>query len=453
MDGRSLLRCSRGLAKIGLLQGRYETVVSTILSCREEMQVTGDGIELSSQTQLLISAYLKLDELVEAKDICMLTMQLLQDMTVRWIEKKLITAVPTSSSSSAPGTANTRTSSAASSTSRVVVASSSSSSLNPKQQQQQQQHERVAERSYANLQSIFEMLQSYAAVTLVEVRQLLGDGVVDPRPLFTVYSDKIATIRDLIIDISGDVSPLHADIITLKVTSTLEFIHIIHSTRSSYLLQPIETYYNWIVDQFSLCVHDMKRVIDIQKQLLQYIPTDDYQYYSERIDMTMKESSTGSVCVLPYQPIAVPSLTRLTNSQILLASIFINYGMYKHQHISPMIDIIPIDSLNSVDRFLEETKPSYEYKLDDFITPLFPQASQLLNDVHRIVTTSFDIHIEVEVMRLTALVMYFQGIGELIYVKYMSIIIVMIIQSSMLSSSSSSLSSSLSSSSLSSPPS
>ena len=50
------------------------------------MQVTGDGIELSSQTQLLISAYLKLDELVEAKDICVLTMQLLQDMTIRWIQ-------------------------------------------------------------------------------------------------------------------------------------------------------------------------------------------------------------------------------------------------------------------------------------------------------------------------------------------------------------------------------
>ena len=399
MDGRSLMRCSRSLAKIGLLQGRYENVISSILSCRQEMQSTGDGLELSSHTQLLVAAYLKLDDVVEAKGICMLTMQLLQDMTVRWIEKIITTsaaAVP-SSSSAPPSTANSRTSSATTNTSRIAVGP-------------QQHHERIAEKSYENVLSIFKMLQSYASVTIAEVRQLLVDGV-DPRPLFSAYGDKIATYRDLIIDISGDVSPLHADIITLKVTTALEFIHVIHSTGSSYL-QPLESYYIWIADQFSLCVQDMMRVIDIQKQLLQYIPTDEYQYSSERIDATMKESSTGGVCVLPYKPIAVPSLTRLTNSQILLATVFISYGMYKHEHISPMIDIIPIESLNSVDRFLEETKPSQEYKLDNFITPLFPEASQLLNDVHRFVTASFDIHIEVEVMRLTALVMYFQGIGE-----------------------------------------
>lgn len=409
MDGRSLMRCSRSLAKIGLLQGRYENVVSSILSCRQEMQSTGDGLELSSHTQLLVAAYLKLDDVVEAKSICMLTMQLLQDMTVRWIEKKIIisaaapsslkttTALPPSSSSSAPGTANSRTSSATT-TSRIAVA--------------QQHHERISEKSYENVMSIFKMLQSYASVTISEVRQLLVDGV-DPRPLFSAYGDKIAFYRDLIVDISGDVSPLHADIITLKVTSALEFIHVVHSSGSSYL-QPLDSYHIWIADQFSLCVQDMMRVIDIQKQLLQYIPTDEYQYSSERIDATMKESSTGGVCVLPYKPIAVPSLIRLTNSQILLATIFISYGMYKHEHISPMIDIIPIESLNSVDRFLEQTKPSQEYKLDNFITPLFPEASQLLNDVHRFVTASFDIHTEVEVMRLTALVMYFQGIGELL---------------------------------------
>ena len=400
MDGRSLMRCSRSLAKIGLLQGRYENVISSILSCRQEMQSTGDGLELSSHTQLLVAAYLKLDDVVEAKGICMLTMQLLQDMTVRWIDKVIITsaaAVPSSSSSAPPGTANSRTSSATTNTSRIAVGP-------------QQHHERIAEKSYENVLSIFKMLQSYASVTIAEIRQLLVDGV-DPRPLFSAYGDKIATYRDLIIDISGDVSPLHADIITLKVTTALEFIHVVHSTGSSYL-QPLESYHIWIADQFSVCVQDMMRVIDIQKQLLQYIPTDEYQYTSERIDATMKESSTGCVCVLPYKPIAVPSLTRLTNSQILLATVFISYGMYKHEHISPMIDIIPIESLNSVDRFLEETKPSQEYKLDNFITPLFPEASQLLNDVHRFVTASFDIHIEVEVMRLTALVMYFQGIGE-----------------------------------------
>jgi hypothetical protein len=371
------------------------------------MQSTGDGLELSCHTQLLVAAYLKLDDVVEAKGICLLTMELLQDMTIRWIEKKIITsaAAPLSlkttalpaSSSSAPGTANSRTSSATTSTSRIAVGP-------------QQHLERIAEKSYENVLSIFKMLQSYTSVTIAEVRQLLVDGV-DPRPLFSAYGDKISTYRDLIVDISGDVSPLHADIITLKVTSTLEFIHVVHSTGSSYL-QPLESYHIWIADQFSLCVQDMMRVIDIQKQLLQYIPTDDYQYTSERIDATMKESSTGSVCVLPYKPIAVPSLTRLTNSQILLATVFISYGMYKHEHVSPMIDIIPIESLNSVDRFLEQTKPSQEYKLDNFITPLFPEASQLLNDVHRFVTASFDIHIEVEVMRLTALVMYFQGIGK-----------------------------------------
>ena len=100
MDGRSLMRCSRSLAKIGLLQGRYENVISSILSCRQEMQSTGDGLELSSHTQLLVAAYLKLDDVVEAKGICMLTMQLLQDMTVRWIDKVIITyaaaAVPSS---------------------------------------------------------------------------------------------------------------------------------------------------------------------------------------------------------------------------------------------------------------------------------------------------------------------------------------------------------------------
>lgn len=417
MDGRSLLRCSRGLAKLGLLQGRYETVVSTMLSCRQEMEVTGDGLELASQTQLLVTAYLKLDDIVEARDICVLTMQLLHDMTIRWIEKKTIIVTTAATTTAPPGTANTRTSSATAITSRVAVgtAASSSSSSSALGQQQQQHHERIAERSYENVLSIFKMLQSYTAVTIAEVRQLLVVDGVDPRPLFSIYSDKITIYKDLIVDISGDISPLHVDIITLKVTSTLEFIHIIHTTGSSYL-QPIESYYNWIVNQFSLCIQDMKRVIDIQKQLLQYIPTDEYQYSSEPMNRSMKESSSGSICVLPYKPIAVPSLTRLTNSQILLATIFIHYGMYKHEHISPMIDIIPIDSLNSVDRYLEETKPSPEYKFDDFITPLFSEASQLLNDVHRTVTSSFDIYIEVEVMRLTALVMYFQGIGELLII-------------------------------------
>ena len=200
---------------------------SLILSKRGDMELVGDAFELSQHTQLLVQAYIKIDNIEDAKQISLLTMQLLEDMSMKLIDvhnKKDTKAIK----DTAKKTTSTRGINTAVSTSQSKRTANGSNL--------------VIEMSLMNASSLSHLIQTcYSEVTYLEIIHNTTTTNEDPRALYSTYVDKVDLLIDLLIDITGELSPISIDILVCKALFCAKILLYIY-TNGSNLINPIEGY-------------------------------------------------------------------------------------------------------------------------------------------------------------------------------------------------------------------
>ena len=156
----------------------------------------------------------------------------------------------------------------------------------------------------------------------------------------------------------------------------------------------------------------MERVVDRRKQLLQQIPTSEYQYEPLTQNQQVLDSSTGNISLTPFTYISNPNIRKLASDQWLLSYLYIQFSCISHEHISIVNTISPMDpsTLTVVDQYLRETQPLYDHQLSDFLIPKLSKAALLLNESSRNYYHTDYVN-EVELLRVTALLYYQLGKG------------------------------------------
>ena len=415
-DDRALVQTTSLLAKIALLNGRYEDSVSMILARREQMDRAGDAKELAMHTELLVQAYLKLDNADEARQVALLAMSLLEDVSLKMIDKNAIVNAAKQQSAannntlSKAGVTNSRTSISGaaggtltrSSASMKSIASNRASNL-------------TVEASVANVTAYVRVVRSFVALTLQESAQLIADHQ-DPRPLYVEMCEKLGRCVDLVSDVSGDVSLLVSEVLTLRATSAVELLVLVHQ-RASGVVTPGESYANWMRDNILMCVEHISRVVDFNAQLALQVPVTELTYTSEKVVADARAASTDQIALVPYKTISNPVVRLQALSQLQLASILVVQAVVSGDHVSRTVHDAfnaakALSALTAVDKYLEVTKPPPTFDLNDFQLSGLTKAAQLLSECSRRLSGAsadpsgvLDVIPEVELLRSAALML------------------------------------------------
>jgi hypothetical protein len=445
-DERLLVRVTTLLARAAYLGGRFEDAVSLILARRPDMNLAGDANQLAQHTELLVQSYLKLDNDEEARAISLLALQLLEDVSLKLIDRTKVAAAATatggggsanlfSSSATAVGTTAAgggrggRGGGGASRTNISASASASVVSFNRKTSRVEEASALQLESSADNVTALLRVLRGYVAVTLYSTSQIMEESR-DPRPLYTEMCEKLSRFAELMADVTGEVSALVAETLTLRATAALEFLVQFHQ-RVSGVVTPPEGYAAWMADNVLMCVEYMGRVVDMRQQLAKSVPIDELTYTSDQITADCKHTSSGQVSQVPYRDISNPVVRSLCLAQMQLSFLYVMQAVVARNHISRSEDdatlstIVPPSSssasaissigvgLSVIDKFLEETKPVRKYNTEDFKIPNLTRAGQLLGECKQRLTSSSGATsgtqingvAEVELLRSTALLL------------------------------------------------
>jgi len=386
-DERALIQTTSLLAKIALLNGRYEDSVSMILARREQMDLAGDAKELALHTELLVQAYLRLDNAEEARQVALLSMALLEDVSLKMIDKKaILTQQQNALDNAAAHTqskatiTNSRTSLGTSLGGNSRISTTTRNTTTPKASNL------TVEASVVNVTAYVRVVRSYVALTLQVASQLIADGQ-DPRELYVEVCEKLGRCVDLVSDVAGDLSLLATEVLTLRVTSAVELLTLLHQ-RSSAVVTPGEAYAGWVGDNILMCVEHMNRVVDMNAQLAQCVPITELTYTSEKMAAEAQAASDGHVSKVPYKDISNPVVRQLALSQLQLASVLVVQAVLRGDHVSRTVHDAynaakALASLTAVDKYLEVTKPPPTYNLQDFQVAGLTQAAQLLSECCR----------------------------------------------------------------------
>lgn len=411
-DDRLLIQTTSLLAKISFLNGRYEDAVSMILARRVEMDQAGDAKELAQHTELLVQAYLKMDNLEEARQVALLSLQLLEDVSLKMIDRgaiqqKVQQNAPTAAGAGAGATTMTNgagvaTSKATIKNSRTSLGASAAASVAGNSRANTAASRKyggggtkggaggggggsslLIEASLQNITAYLKVLRSYVAVTLQNAAQQVAEST-DPRPLYVELCERLGRCADLMADIAGEVSGLVSEVLTLRASAAIEFLSLLHQ-RASGVVSPVEEYASWMSDNVLMCVEYLNKVVDMNKVLANSIPAGELTYTSEKLFAEAKASSTGQVAKVPYKEISNPVVRTLALSQIQLAYVHVVQAVISGDHASRTVN----DAYNAfqaesartaVDKFLEVTKPPPTFDLSDFAVAGLTKAAQLLSD-------------------------------------------------------------------------
>lgn len=385
-DERALIQTTSLLAKISLLNGRYEDSVSMILARREQMDLAGDAKELALHTDLLVQAYLKLDNAEEARQVALLAMSLLEDVSLKMIDKKAIVtqqqnALNNNTQSKATITnTNSRTSLGTSPGGNSRISTTTRNASTPKASNL------TVEASVVNVTAYVRVVRSYVALTLQVTAQQISDGQ-DPRALYVELCEKLGRCVDLVSDVAGDLSLLVTEVLTLRVTAAVDILTLLHQ-RASAVVTPGESYASWVGDNILMCVEYMNRVVDMNAQLAQQVPSSEFTYTSEKIAAEALTASNGQISQVAYKDISNPVVRSLALSQLQLASVLVVQAVLRGDHVSRTVHDAfnaakALRSVTAVDKYLEITKPPPTFDLQDFHVTGLIKAAQLLSECGR----------------------------------------------------------------------
>lgn len=428
-DERLLIQTTSLLARISFLNGRYEDAVSMILARRVEMDQAGDAKELAQHTDLLVQAYLKQDNLDEARQVALLSLQLLEDVSLKMIDKSAI------QQQAQQNTAATSTQQLGGATSKATIKNSRASiaaSVGGNSRANTAATRKTGtkggapgtsslliEASLQNITAYLKVLRSYVSVTLQAAAQMVSDSV-DPRPLYIELCERLGRCAELMADVAGEMSGLVVEVLTLRASAAVEFLSLLHQ-RASGVVTPVEEYSAWMNDNVLMCVEYMHKVVDMNNSLAQGIPAGELTYTSEKLIADARASSTGQVTKVPYKEISNPVVRTLALSQLQLAYVHVVQAVISGDHISRTANDAynaaqAQNALTAIDKFLEVTKPPPTFDLSDFAIAGLTKAAQLLSDCSRLlggaaapdgtaVVSSIDAVVEVDLLRSAALML------------------------------------------------
>jgi hypothetical protein len=395
------------------------------------MDRAGDAKELATHTELLMQAYARLDNPDEARQVATLSLQLLEDVSLRMIDRKAAqgtngnTAAPgataTTLSTKGPGikTASVAQTNAASRSSLNSVAGQSraSTTLTRKASARSVNSSGlVVEQSAPNVAAYCTVLRAYVSLQLQTATQAVADGA-DPRPIYVEICERVGRCADLVSDVTGDVSTATASVLSLRVAAALDFLLMFHQ-RASSTVTPHDAYAPWLADNLLMCQEYASRLVDLHQKLAQSIPNSELSFTTEKpqppapdsiapaaapvaaaaptpaaVPASVAGTAVGAPAAaegettepveppkLPYKVVSNPITRNLAMAQMQLAYLHVIQAVLAGEHVSTTVnaalnEMRALAVMTAVDRFLYETraKPSTE-----FVETRLMKAGQLL---------------------------------------------------------------------------
>jgi hypothetical protein len=393
------------------------------------MDRAGDAKELATHTELLMQAYARLDNPDEARQVATLSLQLLEDVSLRMIDRKAAqgasgnTAAPsataTTLSTKGPGikTASVAQTNAASRSSLNSVAGQSraSTTLTRKASARSVNSSGlVVEQSAPNVAAYCTVLRAYVSLQLQSATQAVADGA-DPRPIYVEICERVGRCADLVSDVTGDVSTATASVLSLRVAAALDFLLMFHQ-RASSTVTPHDAYAPWLADNLLMCQEYASRLVDLNQKLALSIPNSELSFTTEKpqpvpdsiapaapaaaaapTPAAAPASVAGTAGVvpaaaegestepveppkLPYKVVSNPITRNLAMAQMQLAYLHVIQAVMAGEHVSATVnaalnEMRALAVMTAVERFLYETraKPSTE-----FVETRLMKAGQLL---------------------------------------------------------------------------
>jgi hypothetical protein len=394
------------------------------------MDRAGDAKELATHTELLMQAYARLDNPDEARQVATLSLQLLEDVSLRMIDRKAAqaangnTAAPgataTTLSSKGPGikTASVAQTNAASRSSLNSVAGQSraSTTLTRKASARSVNSSGlVVEQSAPNVAAYCTVLRAYVSLQLQSATQAIADGA-DPRPIYVEICERVGRCADLVSDVTGDVSTATASVLSLRVAAALDFLLMLHQ-RASSTVTPLDAYAPWLADNLLMCQEYASRLVDLHQKLAQSIPNSELSFTAEKPQPVPDSNAPAAAPVaaaaptpaaapataagtavgvpaaaegeptepveppkLPYKVVSNPITRNLAMAQMQLAYLHVIQAVMAGEHVSTTVnaalnEMRALAVMTAVERFLYETraKPSTE-----FVETRLMKAGQLL---------------------------------------------------------------------------
>lgn len=398
-----------------------------------EMDRAGDSKELATHTELLMLAYARLDNPEEAREVGSLSLQLLEDVSLKMIDRSAALTAAAADTDGAPAASaatlttvkgsgiKSATNLASRSTLTSVAGSQSRSQATlPKKAATRKSSGLVVEQSAANASAYYTVLRAYVSLQLQGVTQALTDGA-DPRPIYHDFSDRISRCADLVSDVTGDASTATANVLALRTAAMLDFLLAFHQ-RASSLVTPVDSYGSWLTENLQACQESASRLVDLYQKLAQGIPNHELSFTTEKdepppapgaapavagagaaVAPTPVAAGKGAPTAAAAAPIPAPEevepseppeppklayrvvsnpITRgLALAQMQLAFIQVLRAVLQGEHVSTTVnaalnEMRALAEMTSVERYLYDTRPQPP---QEFVETRLMKAGQLLD--------------------------------------------------------------------------
>jgi hypothetical protein len=382
-------------------------------------------------SSLLMQAYCRLDNADEALQVAQLALQLLEDSSLRMLDRKaMLEAAP--NATSAATLPSVKSGKGANTTSRATLQSvaSSRASTGATRKTSTKGSALVMEASQPNVAAYVTVMRAYVVLTLQTAEQTIADGG-DPRPLYVEMCDRLTRCADLVADVTGEGSSLVAEVLTLRVAAATDFLLAFHQ-RCSGLVTPVDAYTAWIADNLQLTQEYAIRVVALNQHLAQSIPQNELSYTTEKPftpeQLAADEAAyyaaaaaaaapapaptappgKGAAAAAPapvapvveepvvppepwkppklnYKVVSNPVTRRLALSQLQLAYLHVLQAVHLGEHISTTVNFAlnemrALAVMTAVERYLYETRPRPS---TEFVETRLMKAGQLLGECVR----------------------------------------------------------------------
>jgi len=303
-DERSLLTCTSILAKIGLMNGQFDEVVSMIASRKLELDRAGNSRELAKHTELLVHAFIGLENFGEALKVSSLSLQLMDDLCFGLHDE--------------------------------------------------------AENNLTDISAYCALVQTYVEIDMISINGLISNGK-DARPRFDDLCQRLRRSIDLVSNAVGKSSRQVVTLLSIYLTVAVNFVIAFHRDCSGSVSANV--YLTWLEYNLQLCLENANLVVSIQQELSENIShSEKYWYQSVSFDKHSEErnyspsdfDSTSEVSSL-RRLVSNPILRGLAMAHFQRAYFHVVHAMFMGEHTSSTVnEKFARESMDVVQRYLHD---------------------------------------------------------------------------------------------------